>query len=116
MTATILPIGRNTCRGCLGIGERNGRTCRECYGSGVRNVDAATKEHWGYRDGIAAHRVGRKHDSCLFANGSFAHRCWLAGWAQSERAAIAADRAEKIEAEQLGAGDWVDRCGARAIR
>jgi hypothetical protein len=99
MTAVVLPVHPNTCRGCLGTTEQLGRTCRACNGSGVANPDAAMREHWGYRDGYAAHHAGRDRGSCLFPAGTFAHRCWCAGWHQAEREAVRESNREKLENE-----------------
>ena len=108
MTATILSIHRNACRRCIGQAWIDGATCTRCNGSGVIQADKAMRQHWGYRDGIAARHAGRSSDSCLFPPDTFAAHCWRAGWLEADRAA---SRAEKVAAEGLGAGDWIDRAG-----
>ena len=67
-------------------------------------MEARVREHWGYRDGHAAHRVGRNRDDCLFPLHTFAACCWRAGWDAAERESIAASHREKAEAERAVTG------------
>lgn len=105
--AIVLPFHRNACRHCLGHRERDGATCVACAGSGVDRPDEAMREswayRWGYRDWARAGSLKLTADDSPFARGTFADRCWRAGWLRAERDDIAESHAEKIAAEQLHA-------------
>jgi hypothetical protein len=100
--AAVLPFHRNACPRCHGLAARS--SCVPCAGSGVSRPDAAMREHWGYRKGYRAHGMGLGAATSPFGHGTFADRCWRAGWQRAERDDIAASHAEKIDAERAYGG------------
>lgn len=98
MSGVVLPFHANTCRNCLGIERRS--TCVECAGSGVIRADAAMREHWGFGRGMRDHGIGLGLRASPFGRGSFADRCWRAGWLRAERDEIAQSYADKLENER----------------